>query len=290
MKKLILRIIGVVFSTISIGCSTSYSESYLTQAPSQLESSDGFTAVHHYEQRSYRLYTPNNMPDKKSPLVIVLHGGFGNAEWIEKVLSINPTADRHGFRVAYLNGTEIRGPKMKNRRTWNAGTCCGRAVRKNVNDVHFISEVIKEIIERHNVDNKSIYLVGHSNGSMMAYRFMCSRPNTVTAMVGIAGPLLLDKCNAQNVDVLHIHGGKDNHVPSNGGKGSDSLTNISYPSVNRVESIVSQAGAASFQKLFLPNAGHKLDSINDNLLNQTGKNLVQTIAEFMNGNNRHFPY
>lgn len=163
--------------------------------------------------RGYRLYAPSNLPEKV-PLLLALHGGFGNSEYFQNALKIDRIANRYGFIVAYPNGTEGRIWLMKNKRMWNSGHCCGIAARENIDDVGFLANVITDITANYPIDTKRVYITGHSNGAMMAYRFVCERPDMVAAMVGISGQFTADSCkNAKNVEILHIHGDSNVHVP-----------------------------------------------------------------------------
>ena len=66
-----------------------------------------------YEGRNLIVYVPARLPDKgQRALVVVLHGGLGNAQRIESkrsesALNLDGIAEKYGFIVAYLNGTPV---------------------------------------------------------------------------------------------------------------------------------------------------------------------------------------
>jgi hypothetical protein len=66
-----------------------------------------------YKGRDLLVYAPPNVPALGARvLVIVLHGGLGNASRIEggapgKGLKVDEVAEKNGFIVAYLNGTPV---------------------------------------------------------------------------------------------------------------------------------------------------------------------------------------
>jgi polyhydroxybutyrate depolymerase len=181
--------------------------------------------------RSYRVYCPKICQNEKLPLMIVLHGGLGNAEVIEKRTGMNEIADTGCFIVAYPNGTEGHYG-MKNRRTWNAGTCCGIASKSNVDDVKFIEAVIEHLKELYPVDSSRVYAAGMSNGGMMAYRLATEIPNKIAAVAVVSATLAVDNFDpARNVAVLHIHGTDDQFVPIGGGKGKKSVSNVDHLSL-----------------------------------------------------------
>lgn len=163
--------------------------------------------------------------------MIVLHGGLGNAKAIEHNTSMDRIADSGQFLVAYPNGTGGRFAFMQDKRTWNAGACCGPAQKNNVDDVQFIKMLIDDIERKYAIDTTRIYIVGLSNGAMMAYRLACEIPDKIAAIVSVSGTLSIDRCEgANNVAILEIHGDQDTNVPMGGGKGSGP-SNVVFRSV-----------------------------------------------------------
>ncbi|MEK7802145.1 MAG: hypothetical protein AAB276_06800, partial [Pseudomonadota bacterium] len=76
--------------------------------------------------RDFVIYQPSTLPPQDHrALVVVLHGGFGNATQIQSYLGLDPLADKNGFIVAYLNVTKVMKVGSDNMRGWNAGECCG---------------------------------------------------------------------------------------------------------------------------------------------------------------------
>lgn len=150
------------------------------------------------------------------PLVIVLHGGGGNAEQVAKTTKFNSKADREGFIVVYPNGTG----KLKNRMlTWNAGNCCGYALEHNIDDVGFIKGLIERLQKRYRVDSNRIYVTGISNGAMMTYRLACELSDKIAAIAPVAGAMNLEDPNpAYPVSVVIFHGTADEGVLYEGGE------------------------------------------------------------------------
>jgi poly(3-hydroxybutyrate) depolymerase len=120
-------------------------------------------------------------------------------------------AQAHAFVVAYGEGTG---------QAWNAGRCCRQAV---ADDVRYLTEVAADAARHTPIDRRRIYLVGFSNGGMMALRGLCERPD-VFAAAGVMSGALMTRC-APAVGVpripLHIrqlHGLGDTTVPPAGGR------------------------------------------------------------------------
>jgi polyhydroxybutyrate depolymerase len=121
---------------------------------------------------------------------------------------------------------------MKDRRTWNAGDCCGPAVRQKSDDVAFVAAMIEDVVAKQPVDRRRVYVAGMSNGAMMAYRLACEIPEKLAAIIPVSGTLAVDDCRkAKDIPVMHIHGDSDTNVPFEGGVGDVSLTRVSYRSI-----------------------------------------------------------
>jgi len=198
------------------------------------------------QARSYILYSPSLPGGGKVPLMLVLHGGTGNANHMEKIAGMDAVADAGHFIVAYPNGTGGRFSFNRNRRVWNAGSCCGRAVRQQVDDVRFIKEVISKIAGRYPIDRRRVYVAGISNGAMMAYRLACEIPDEIAAVVSVAGTLAVDNCDAaRGIPVLHIHGERDQNVPFNGGEGTHSKSGVRHRSVPETMRLLTRSRSCS---------------------------------------------
>lgn len=181
-------------------------------------------------ERSYILYTPNGLDTSKPmPLVFVLHGGGGNAENIIRSSDFNEVADQNKALIVYPNGTGRLNDAVL---TWNGGTCCGFAQENNIDDVGFIREILKDVESIENVDPKRIYATGMSNGGIMSYRLACEASDIFAAIGSVSGTLNFSPCTpTENVSIIHFHGTEDQHVPYDGGVGSQSLVGVDFASV-----------------------------------------------------------
>ncbi|MCX8051974.1 MAG: alpha/beta hydrolase-fold protein [Chlorobi bacterium] len=187
--------------------------------------------------RSYLVHLP---PENKRigslPLVIVLHGGGGNALSAAEQTGFDAEADRNGFIVVYPNGTGKPHPMLNaigrgEMYTWNAGTCCGYAAQHNVGDVAFIRALIVELEKKYPIDRRRIYAAGISNGGMMAYRLACEMSETFAAIGVVAGVQTVECRPSQPVSVVHFHGTADQNVPLTGGVGAKALDKTPKPPV-----------------------------------------------------------
>ena len=178
---------------------------------------------------------PDLDPAKPAPLVILLHG-FGASGFVQElVFRLEPESDKRGFLYAHPDGTV----DMDAKRFWNATDACCDFGNTMVDDVAYLSGLVKEISERHAVDPKRVFFTGHSNGGFMSHRLACDKPDLIAAVASLAGSTFLDpaKCTAtEPVSVLQIHGTKDDAVLYDG----ENVNGAGYPSA--AETVAMWAG------------------------------------------------
>jgi len=189
----------------------------ITSAHAQpVRATEEVSISHGNHQRTASVYVPPTYsPSKPAPLVLVFHGGGGNAGNAQRTAQMKEQADRHGLIVAYPSGT---GRFKDTLLTWNAWTCCGYAMNNNVDDVGFVRELIAALKRRYSIDDKRIYATGLSNGGMLSYRLACELSGQIAAIAPVAGALNTDSCAPkQPVSVLIFHGTEDQYVLYEGG-------------------------------------------------------------------------
>ncbi len=165
--------------------------------------------------RSYLVSDLSN--GEPAPLLFVLHGFGGNAQAMGGFTDIENSLDAYDLDavVVYPNGT---GAEQGLPQSWNAGTCCPFASLNLVDDVAFFEELIASLISQYDIDTDRVWVVGHSNGGMMAYRLACELSSRITAIGVAAGSMMIDSCSpTRPVAALHVHGDLDTVVPLAGG-------------------------------------------------------------------------
>ena len=169
------------------------------------------------QERFFLVRTPRTAPAPASglPLVLVLHGGGGNADNAEKMTGFTAKARQENFIVAYPEGT---GRFKHALLTWNAGHCCGPAMQQRVDDVGFIRALIARMVSEYGVDPKRVYVTGMSNGAMMAHRLGIELSDRIAAIAPVVGTLFGNETKPPNaVAALMINGRLDRNVPDEGG-------------------------------------------------------------------------
>lgn len=185
-------------------------------------------------ERTYILHLPSNYnPLNSYPLVVVLHGGGGNAQNIEEVTNFSQKADEEGFIVVYPDGT---GKMKRKLLTWNGGFCCGYALENNIDDVGYIKALIIHLKQKYAIDENMIYATGLSNGGVMTYRLGAELSDVFAAIAPVAGQIG-GKATPQDtlwqipepsspLSVMVFHGMNDSRVPYDGG--TSNATHVYY--------------------------------------------------------------
>lgn len=167
--------------------------------------------------RRYLVRIPRTVPASRLPTVLVaFHGGGGNPEQFRETAGLDELAEREGLLVVYPAGSAVLRNGLL---TWNAGPgCCGFARDQNIDDVQFTLAVLDDLKERHPFDTARVFLTGHSNGSMMAYRVAGEAPEGIAGAVGVAGTMQVPTvAPTQAVPLLHIHSKDDPRAFYEGG-------------------------------------------------------------------------
>lgn len=154
-------------------------------------------------------------PVNPRALVLVFHGHGGSARRMARVTRFKQLAADEGIYVLFPEGTGwLNFPP----RGWNAGYCCGYSAKKSINDLAFVDQLTKRVIDDYQIDRNRIFAAGVSNGGMMAYRLACDLPDLFAAVGVVAGSMRPEDCGSGSpVSVLSVHGREDLLVPYEGG-------------------------------------------------------------------------
>lgn len=164
-------------------------------------------------QREYRVLVPDKIANP-APVVLVLHGGGGNAQQMERYTRFDEPAEREGFLVVYPQSVGSN---------WNDGRGVETipSQRENVDDVKYMRAVVDDLARRHVIDRARVFATGISNGGMMSHRLAAEASDLVAAIAPVAGGMpqkLVAKFNPEfPVSILIIQGDEDPIVPFAGG-------------------------------------------------------------------------
>jgi polyhydroxybutyrate depolymerase len=175
-------------------------------------------------------------PSVAHPLLIVLHG-FGpyTGQIQAAFFGVLNMVDEKDMVVLLPDGTLNEDGD----RYWNGATyCCDPD--NAIDDVGYLTGLIEEAKQTYNIDEKRVYLIGHSNGGFMSFRMACEASEHITAIVSLAGSTFADAADcqpaSQPVSVLAVHGTADSTILYDG-------VPDAYPSaVDTLEYFASAAG------------------------------------------------
>ena len=163
--------------------------------------------------RKYFLFVPS-APRPAMPVVIVLHGGGGSPQQMERYTRFSELADREGFVAVYPAAVDYH---------WNDGRRAEsiRAQRDDVDDVKFLRAVIDDAARQTTIDRARVFATGISNGGFMSNRLAAEASDLVAGVAPVCGgmaPAIAEKFAPQfPVSVLIIQGDADPLVPIGGG-------------------------------------------------------------------------
>jgi len=161
--------------------------------------------------RDYLLYTPRSYSsDSPAALVVVLHGGHGDAERVAEQTGFMPIADREGFLVVYPEAHDDH---------WNDGRS---TTVSEFDDVAYITAVVDDIAAKRAVDPARVFVAGISNGGMMTQRLACDATEKFAAFASVVANLPVGRksvCEpSRPVSIMLINGTADPLMPYRGGE------------------------------------------------------------------------
>jgi polyhydroxybutyrate depolymerase len=240
-----------------------------------------------FEGRDMLVHVPKALPAAGTrALVIVLHGGMGNASRIEggrseNGLNLDQVADDNGFLVAYLNGTRAARMLGSQALAWNAGGgCCGLPARSDVDDLHYIDGAARHLAAEYGIDPHRFYVMGHSNGGIMSQRLICE-PSVFSAAISVSGPLNLPQSScpgAAGKKIMSIHGTADLEVPVAGGRGQG-VSGVAFASEATSSQVMKNSGA-QYDLVLVNGAPHMLNQIDESLKRESGASIAETAVNY----------
>jgi polyhydroxybutyrate depolymerase len=163
-------------------------------------------------ERLYIIHKPKNyIGSGPIPLVMVLHGGGGNAKHMVKFSGFNDVSDKENFIAVYPEGYE---------KNWSDGRI-GDELPTKRDDVKFISMMLDTLIADYNVDTSRIFSTGISNGGFFSIYLAYKLSSRILAVAPICADIPENYKNDFKLDfpvsMMLINGTEDKLVKYNGG-------------------------------------------------------------------------
>lgn len=221
-----LRSIVIVLTIIGVFLLPTQSEAVQLE-PGQYERA----LIHDGIRRTYILQIPPQYdPHKAFPLVLLFHGGTGNARQALDHYGLVEKANKEGFILVAPNGTG----RLKDRiLTWNVGFGFGYAMRHNIDDIGFTRKLITEIEDTISIDHKRIFATGISNGGILCHFLAAELSDHIAAIAPVVATIggkksmneqyILPPQPNEAVSIIAFNGLLDEHIPYSGGKQKKSV-------------------------------------------------------------------
>lgn len=158
------------------------------------------------DKRTYSLH--NLSSDASQPLVIALHGFRDRSAWMAAYSGLHILAEEEGFTLALPDG---KG------QSWNGLFCCGWSFINQTDDIAFIEAMIDDIDANYTIDRQNIFVLGFSNGGVLAQKLLAERPNLfaggASLMSGVGNQEAQLDISRATAPLLLINGTDDSYVP-----------------------------------------------------------------------------
>lgn len=234
-----------------------------------------------FDGRNMLVYVPSKLPPAgQRGLLVALHGGGGNARFMQEHLKIDGVAEKNGFIVAYLEGTAASAALGDRMKAWNAGRgCCGKPYTDKVDDIGYITRAVAWLQDKYGADPARTFGTGHSNGAMMTQTLM-GVTSLYTKAVTLAGTLMAESPSlpaARDHAIINYHGTDDINLPIAGGYGQKGVTNINFRSQEQAKEIFEGAGGTYILRA-LPGADHSIEHLSEVSKKQDGLTIGERLA------------
>ena len=159
----------------------------------------------------YRLYVPTAYTGERAfPLVVALHGLGGNEDsMFGQNYKVIPEAEQRGYIVVAPMGYRVDG---------GYGRAIGGNRRSQLSEQD-VMEVLKRVRQEYKIDDRHIYLLGHSMGAIGTWTLGPKYPDLWAVLAPIAGtgdPATIQKTH--DIPEIVVHGDADNTVPVDGSR------------------------------------------------------------------------
>jgi polyhydroxybutyrate depolymerase len=152
-------------------------------------------------KRSYVVIAPSQGLPRSAPIIVTLSGlGASVAEEASRDQMI-PYATAGEAELVYPVAVQT---------SWNAIGCCGYASAHNVNDLAFIEALVPKVDPG---KQRSIYVLGFSNGARLAYRIACTDPGLFDAYAMVKGVPLAGCAVTAPVTLIELASVDDQEIP-----------------------------------------------------------------------------
>jgi poly(hydroxyalkanoate) depolymerase family esterase len=134
-------------------------------------------------ERQYWLYMPGTQSaDKPAAMIVMLHGCTQDGPDVARGTRLNEWAEREGFIVVYPQQSK----EQNNLKCWNWFNPQHQV--RDAGEPAIIAGITREVMAKHNVDGKRVFMGGVSAGAAMAGLTAAAYPELYSALALHSGP------------------------------------------------------------------------------------------------------
>ncbi len=150
---------------------------------------------------------------KMRPLVLDLHASGSSAAAQARISGLGAAADRHGFVVAWPQGS-VQLPHSANGYYWNIpGVPLANGAETPASardDTRFIEDLITRLTAEACIDSRAVFLTGFSGGARMSSHIACRLSEKIAGIAPVGGLRAGDSCKPRRpVAIVAFHGTDD---------------------------------------------------------------------------------
>lgn len=211
-----------------------------------------YVLQHDGVERQYLVFTPPSLAGEELPLLLALHGYGTTASGFAATYGLNEHASATGYRVVYPQGSHFMGgfgesPQANDYlvTSWNdlgsnftpsakgphctedrlkypcpeeCGSCNHCAWTSCYDDAGFLAQVLSQAETNYPTDASRVYILGVSNGAMMAMRLACNMSERFAGVVALIAtmPPGFECAPDISLPLLLLAGAKDDTVGHDG--------------------------------------------------------------------------
>ena len=181
---------------------------------------------HDRRQREYNLELPPDYDGQtRVPLVVALHGYGNTGVGFKRRTGLDTLAQERGMAVVFPYALGLHS-------TWHFRHFAPGAI----DDIGFIDALITYLLDEYAFDSDRVYLIGYSQGALLAHQIACEIGDRFAGIAAVAGGTMPTRVEQYcrppgGVPMLLVHATGDNVTGYNGGDFSISPPRLSLISV-----------------------------------------------------------
>jgi polyhydroxybutyrate depolymerase len=172
--------------------------------------------------RKYKAVFPKPFyPHKSYKVLLAIHGYGGSPDQLIQDYFVDSATIDNNFILLCPEGTKSSADQLA---SFNAGTCCGSAFSKKIDESAFLNAIITDFKSKFNIDLNYVYGTGMSNGGMLLY-YVLDKVK-FRAIAPVAGASKLAEGLNDLPPIQHFHSKDDPVVPFRGKGAGQVFTDV----------------------------------------------------------------